>query len=81
MVNDSPHSDVGVHSTASSGAPHLAKLPPASLDHSHYEPALVKDEKNLDRDFDQEWETDPDNARNWSVTKKWIAVFIVRSLR
>jgi hypothetical protein len=26
-----------------------------------------------------EWENDPANARNWSLKKKWTAVFIVRS--
>ena len=27
-----------------------------------------------------DWENDPDNARNWSTGKKWVAVGIVCSL-
>lgn len=26
---------------------------------------------------DEEWETDPDNARNWSWSRKWVATGIV----
>lgn len=36
-------------------------------------------EKQQQDDLD-DWENDPDNARNWSLGKKWIAVGIVCSL-
>lgn len=28
---------------------------------------------------EDDWENDPDNARNWNSRKKWTAVFIVRT--
>jgi hypothetical protein len=31
------------------------------------------------QDSEDEWATDPDNARNWSIAKKWTAVSIVGS--
>lgn len=31
-------------------------------------------------DSEDEWTTDPENARNWSVGKKWTAVSIVSSV-
>jgi hypothetical protein len=36
-------------------------------------------ETQQDHDLD-DWENDPDNARNWSLGRKWVAVGIVRSL-
>jgi len=29
------------------------------------------------RDQEEDWETDPENARNWSNCKKWLTVFVV----
>ena len=30
--------------------------------------------------LEDDWENDPENARNWSTRKKWTAVCIVRRL-
>lgn len=45
------------------------------------------EEKKADPDSTEEklddvddWENDPDNARNWSIGRKWVAVAIVCSL-
>ena len=65
----------------------LDQIPP----HSDSTPLNAKgdDEKKADSGFTEEklqqlndlddWEDDPDNARNWSIGKKWVAVAIVCS--
>jgi len=37
-----------------------------------------KEEEAVENIVD-DWETDPDNARNWPKRKKWLMVFIVRT--
>ena len=38
------------------------------------------EEKIQEQDDLDDWDNDPDNARNWSLGKKWVAVAIVCSL-
>jgi hypothetical protein len=46
----------------------------------HGQSALPED-KDLEalEDLEQDWESDPANARNWPAGKKWLAVSIVSS--
>jgi hypothetical protein len=41
--------------------------------------AVDKSEEAWDN-LEDNWEHDPDNARNWSKGKKWTAVAIVRTV-
>ena len=38
----------------------------------------VKNEQETIKYWDDDWENDPQNARNWTVAQKWTAVSIVR---
>ena len=47
---------------------------------SHEESAIPEDKKEeLLENLEDNWESDPENARNWSAYKKWVAVSIVMS--
>lgn len=47
----------------------------------HGESALPDDKlEEAIENTEEDWENDPENARNWSLTKKWTAVFIVRAV-
>jgi len=50
----------------------------SEIPQGHLESALPEDkiEEALE-DAEEDWEHDPENARNWSPAKKWTAVCIV----
>jgi hypothetical protein len=54
---------------------------PSKFHAGHGESALPDDkvEEALEN-REEDWENDPENARNWSLTKKWTAVSIVRAV-
>jgi len=45
---------------------------------AHGESEALKDK--FEESLEDDWENDPENARNWSSRKKWTAVCIVRRL-
>ena len=45
--------------------------------HEESEELKEKKEKTLET-LDNNWETDPANARNWPTYKKWVSMSIVR---
>lgn len=50
------------------------------LSPGHGESALPEDKVEEEREnIEDDWENDPENARNWSFGRKWTAVSIVRS--
>ncbi|KAF5381298.1 hypothetical protein D9615_008391 [Tricholomella constricta] len=73
MTHDDPNA---VSSTASSVTVEHEKTPPARP--MSGESALPEDkvEEALEN-LEDDWENDPDNARNWSFSRKWTAVSIV----
>lgn len=47
----------------------------------HGESALPEDKKGeAVENLEDDWENDPENARNWSNRKKWTAVMIVSNV-
>jgi hypothetical protein len=44
-----------------------------------HEESEDKEEEILET-FKDDWETDPDNARNWPMHKKWVLTLIVRRI-
>ena len=47
----------------------------------HGESTLHNSQDKIEKavvDLEDDWENDPENARNWSTRKKWTAVCIVR---
>lgn len=58
-------------------APATSGSPPPPIDEKYVEADVQDPEGDYD---DDEWDTDPDNARNWSKSKKWIAVSIVSTI-
>jgi hypothetical protein len=82
MTQDDQRPKTGV-SIASSSATHFQpeKVASATVYEDNPESTAHQDEKG-DRfqDSEDEWAADPENARNWSVVKKWTAVSIVRSV-
>lgn len=54
---------------------------PSKFHAGHGESALPDDKvEEAFENIEEDWENDPENARNWSLTKKWTAVFIVRAV-
>ena len=54
---------------------------PSKLHASHGESALPDDKvEEAIENREEDWENDPENARNWSLMKKWTAVSIVRAV-
>jgi hypothetical protein len=47
----------------------------------HGESAVLEDKIEEEEILEDDWENDPENARNWPSRKKWTAVCIVRRLR
>jgi hypothetical protein len=64
-------------STHTPGAERLSKeqeVIPMVTDHR----SPVSRDQEKDHEFEEEdWENDPENARNWSNRKKWTTVFVV----
>jgi len=55
-------------------------LPSQAYPPGHGESALPEDkEAEAIENLEEEWESDPENARNWSTGRKWTAVAIVRA--
>ena len=45
------------------------------------DPEASEDKKEkIHEILEDSWETDPDNARNWSSLKKWVSMSIVRQI-
>ncbi|KAF8068731.1 multidrug resistance protein 4 [Lyophyllum atratum] len=44
---------------------------------SHGDSTTVTTEGKLEKGLDDDWETDPDNPRNWSSARKWVIASIV----
>lgn len=67
-------------SGTSSSATHLSeKLPLEPVLPGHGESALPEDKlEEAIENLEDDWENDPQNARNWSFGQKWTAVAIVR---
>lgn len=70
-----------VHSnseTKTNGSLNDAHLPPLHNAPGHGESALPADkEGEAIENIEDDWECDPENARNWPSSRKWTAVSIV----
>lgn len=73
-----PKTGVSIASSATDVQPE--KVASAHVDQGDREPAVPHLEKvDTVQDSEFDWETDPENPRNWTSPKKWTAVSIVRS--
>ncbi|KAF8966604.1 multidrug resistance protein 4 [Flammula alnicola] len=72
------HVQVNEKSAAGSGEEHNGSALERTFSPGHGESALPEDkiEESLEN-LEDDWEDDPDNARNWPLRKKWTAVCIV----
>ena len=43
----------------------------------HNRSPVPRDQEKDHESEEEDWETDPENARNWSNRKKWLTVFVV----
>lgn len=69
-INSSTHTPVAERLSKEQG------VVPMVTDHHNWSPVPRDQEK--DYKFEEEdWENDPENARNWSNRKKWTTVFVV----
>jgi hypothetical protein len=82
MTQGDQRPPTGVSITSSVTDVQPEKVAPDAGDQGHFDPTLPQLEKVFGeriQDLEDEWAVDPDNARNWSVGKKWTAVAIVGS--
>ncbi len=84
MVEDEPHSRApSVYSSRAPSVHSSITLPPGLqriVPPDHSESAIPADPKEEEiKQYEDGWETDSRNPRNWALGKKWLMVSIVRS--
>lgn len=87
-TSEKPRAESATPSLASSltvpgGAESSMPPLPGHGEHPGHGPSAIPEDKNEEA-FEntlEDWEDDPENARNWPARKKWLMVSIVRSLQ
>ncbi|CAA7264391.1 unnamed protein product [Cyclocybe aegerita] len=79
LVSDANHTASMAPSLTNEGSDRVSDTtaaPPLSAGHGESAMPQDKKEEALEN-LEDDWENDPENARNWSTTKRWTAMLIV----